>query len=228
MSEGLKRTIKYFSRFQLESFVYWLAFALVYGLFLGLLGGHSGEDVTRSMTYAQTFVLFSSYIVQTNYMTCRSSMAVMMGATRKNVGKAYWIMTAMLYAETWLTMAIMRLINPSEGKTPLWFYLICYLLMVSVVNSLSTLAGGISKEPGRVQTTLQIAAQIVVIACIVGMGLALVAQESLMEGCCRFVFENPAPVTALKAGVIGLSVLMLAVFAYRSVKKKINHMEVCI
>lgn len=226
MSGGLKQTIKYFSRFQFESFAYWLAFALVYGLFLGLLGGSSREGVTSSMTYAQIFVLFSSYIVQVNYMTSRSSMAVMMGATRRNVGKAYGIMTAMLYAETWLTMAIMLFINPAEGRTPLWFYLICYLLMISVVNSLAALAGGIAKEPGRMQTILQIAAQIVVIACIVGMGVAVVAQESLMEGCYSFVFENPGPVTALRAGVIGLSVLMLFVFSCRFVKKRISHMEV--
>lgn len=226
MSEGLKQTIKYFSRFQFEGFAYWLAFALVYGLFLGLLGGYSREGVTSSMTYAQIFVLFASYIVQMNYMTSRSSMAVMMGATRRNVGKAYGIMTAMLYAETWLTMAIMLLLKPAEGRTPLWFYLICYLLMISVVNSLSALSGGIAKEPGRIQTTLQIAAQMVVIGCIVGMGVVVVAQESLMEICYGFVFDNAGYVTALKAGVIVLSVLMLSVFSYRSVKKNISQMEV--
>lgn len=222
MRDGLKRNIKYLTRYQARATIMYCIGALLYGIAMAVFMADPGEEMQTVCNFFGFFLSITILTLQMNFMLCVPSMALSMSSTRRDLIIGHRVMSVELATEVTVLLTISFFLAGRENGVSLLFCLMRSLISVLYISVLGVMMGMLPRnENGLGVATLLglvIAFILVGICSTVGGDIVLTVIEAIAMGRKEYLWAAGTAVILLA--------LVLIVIVYGAAARKIRRMEV--
>lgn len=221
MRDGLKRNIKYLTRYQARMTLMYAIGALVYGIAMAVFMADPGEEMQTVCKFFGFFLSITMVSQQLNFMLCVPPMALSMGSTRRDLIIGHRVMSVELAAEMTVLLTIAFFLAGREDGVSLLFCLMRSLISVLYISASGVMMGMLLPRNGKE----------VGVAVLIGMVFGFIIIGCTMMGD-EFLRVIEAIVMGRKAYLwaAGIAVILLAlvfiVIVYGAAARRIRRMEV--
>lgn len=222
MRDGLKRNIKYLTRYQARMTFMYAVGALLYGIAMAFFMADPGEEMQTVCNFFGFFLNITMFSLHMNFMLCIPSMALSMSSTRRDLIIGHRVMSVELATEVTVLLTISFFLAGREAGVSLLFCLMRSLISVLYISALGVMMSILPRnEKGLGVATLigMVFCLIVIGACYtVGGDGVLMVVEAIAMGRKEYLW-------AAGTAVILLALLFI-VIVYGAAARRIRRMEV--
>lgn len=222
MRDGLKRNIKYLTRYQARMMFMYVIGALLYGIAMAFFMADPGEEMQIVCNFFGFFLAITMLSMQMNIMLCVPPIVLSMSSTRRDLIIGHRIMSVELVTEVTVLLTISLFLAGREDGVSLLFCLMRSLISVLYISALGVMMSMLPRnENGFGVATLLglvIAFIIVGICSAVGGDIVLTVIEAIAMGRKEYLWA---------AGIaLMLLALLFTVIVYGAAARRIRRMEV--
>ncbi len=229
MSDGVKRNIRYLSRYQFRIILYYLAFGIAYGMFMELClsdGDKSGWQ--NGLIFFRIFLVIALTTTQMSVVKSQLPFALSLSSCRSDLVKGHLVMTIEIIAETSILLAVGGwLASPGQGAIAFAGAVGKYIVLLLITSSMGILIGLMPSGMGAVLARIvMIIVFAIAIAVVTAIG-AVISQEEKVSGLIMELTNGSGNTYVYVIAVVGvLAACILTVVSHVMVSRKIKRMEV--